>query len=113
MNIEQIAKLCHEVNRIYCLSIGDESQVSWEDAPDWQQQSVRRGVMFHMLNPEFGPSDSHENWLAEKFADGWRYGEVKNVDEKTHPCCVPYENLPLEHRMKDEFFVAVVKGCLK
>lgn len=33
MNVEQIAELCHEINRIYCLSIGDASQPTWADAP--------------------------------------------------------------------------------
>jgi len=27
-----IAKVCHEANRAYCESIGDNSQLSWEDA---------------------------------------------------------------------------------
>lgn len=40
MNIEQTAKTAHEVNRAYCLSIGDISQPSWEDAPDWQKKSA-------------------------------------------------------------------------
>lgn len=32
MTIEQIARVCHEVNRAYCESMGDTSQVPWEDA---------------------------------------------------------------------------------
>ena len=34
LKIELIAKVCHDVNRAYCKSVGDDSQVSWEDAPD-------------------------------------------------------------------------------
>lgn len=29
MTVEDIARVCHEVNRAYCRSIGDDSQVSW------------------------------------------------------------------------------------
>jgi hypothetical protein len=109
--IEQTARLCHEVNRIYCRSLGDDSQTSWEDAPEWQRQSVRNGVLFHLTTPNAGPAASHANWLAEKVADGWVYGPVKDIEAKQHPCCVPYDDLPLAQRIKDELFVAVVKGC--
>lgn len=113
MTVDQIAELCHEVNRIYCLSMGDESQPRWEDAPEWQQQSARHGVIFHLTNKNAGPAGSHENWLKEKIEQGWVYGEVKDPEAKTHPCCVPYEDLPLAQRLKDSFFVAIVKGCTK
>ena len=39
MNIKQIAKTCHEVNKAFCESIGDASQPSWNDAPQWQKIS--------------------------------------------------------------------------
>ena len=55
----EIAKLCHEVNRAYCESLGDMSQPRWEDAPDWQRQSAINGVKFHMTG-EFTPEQSHE-----------------------------------------------------
>lgn len=30
--MDRIAKMAHEVNRAYCQSIGDNSQLPWEDA---------------------------------------------------------------------------------
>jgi hypothetical protein len=33
MEIEEIAKVAHEVNRAYCQALGDFSQPKWEDAP--------------------------------------------------------------------------------
>lgn len=111
--IEKAAELAHEVNRIYCRSLGDESQPAWADAPEWQRQSARNGVIFHLTNPKAGPAGSHENWLKEKVADGWVHGAIKDPVAKTHPCCVPYEDLPVAQRLKDDFFVAVVKGCAK
>lgn len=108
--ISKTAKLCHEINRIYCQSIGDQSQPTWEDAPEWQRQSARNGVMFHMTNPGAGPAASHQNWLKEKLEAGWVYGFVKDAEAKKHPCCVAYEFLPKEQRRKDDLFIAVVKG---
>ena len=110
MNVEQIAKTCHEVNRAYCSSIGDNSQPAWEDAPEWQKESAKNGVKFHLGNPNSKPSDSHENWMAEKEKDGWKYGPVKNPEIKEHPCMVPYEQLPVEQQTKDALFIAVVRS---
>jgi len=47
MNVEQVARVAHEANRAYCESIGDTSQVRWEDAPQWQRDSALKGVQFH------------------------------------------------------------------
>lgn len=107
MSYEQIAKLCHEVNRAYCRSIGDDSQPVWEEAPQWQKDSAINGVEFHMTN-ETTPEQSHENWMREKITDGWIYGPVKNPEKKEHPCMVRYEELPAEQRTKDYLFKAVV-----
>lgn len=114
MNIEQIARVAHEANRAYCQSIGDDSQPSWYNAPDWQTQSARRGVQFHLDALSNGgapsPSASHDSWLAEKKADGWKYGPIKNPDKKEHPCFVPYNELPIEQRIKDYLFGSIVKA---
>ncbi len=104
-----IAKLAHETNRIYCQLLGDFSQSNWDNAPDWQKTSVINGVKFHLENPNAGQAASHHNWLKEKEADGWKYGEVKDVDKKEHPCYVDYEDLPVEQQIKDALFVGIVR----
>lgn len=103
-----IAKVCHEANRAYCESIGDNSQPKWEDAPDWQRQSAENGVKFNQANPDVPPSASHDSWLAEKAANGWKFGPVKDPEKKEHPCFVPYAELPIEQRRKDALFKAIV-----
>jgi hypothetical protein len=110
MNIEQIAKTCHEVNKAFCEYLGDTSQPKWEDAPDWQKESAMNGVKYHLENPNSKPSDSHNNWMAEKKADGWIYGEVKDPKKKEHPCMVEYEKLPKDQQTKDALFIAVVRS---
>ena len=106
--IEQIARVCHETNKAYCDTIGDHSQKNWWFAPKWQQQSAKSGVIFHMENPEAGDSASHDNWMKDKFADGWVYGKVKDEVAKTHPCIVPFDLLPPEQQKKDKLFRAIV-----
>lgn len=106
--VERIARVTHEVNRAYCASLGDTSQAGWEEAPDWQRDSARNGVRMHLANPDATPADSHASWLAQKDAEGWTYGPVKDPETKRHPCFVPYGALPAEQRAKDYLFRAVV-----
>jgi len=113
MKVEQIAMICHEANRAYCIAIGDNSQPRWEDAPDWQRASAVRGVEFRSNNPNASAASMHQSWLQKKHLDGWKYGTVKSAVEKTHPCFVSYSGLPASQQKKDALFSAVfdaVKG---
>lgn len=109
LSIEEIAKVCHEVNRGYCKALGDDSQLPWDEAPQWAKTSAINGVRFHLDNPNAGPSGSHENWLKEKEKEGWKYGEIKDPEKKEHPCFVPYDQLPKEQQAKDYIFTSIVK----
>lgn len=109
LSIEEIAKVCHEANRGYCKALGDDSQLPWDEAPQWAKTSAINGVRFHLDNPNAGPSGSHENWLKEKEKEGWKYGEIKDPEKKEHPCFVPYDQLPKEQQAKDYIFTAIVK----
>ena len=108
MNLEQIAQVAHELNKAYCESIGDNSQVSWNEVPEWQKKSAVIGVEFHLANPNAGPSASHESWLKEKFIEGWKYGPIKDAEKKEHPCYVPYNELPVEQQSKDYIFRQII-----
>jgi hypothetical protein len=110
MSESEIARVCHEVNRAYCASIGDHSQQPWENAPQWQQESAINGVRFVINNPQASQSAQHENWMKGKLEQGWQYGETKSELAKTHPCLVPYDQLPREQQTKDALFQAVVRS---
>jgi len=112
MDIKDIARVCHEANRTYCELIGDFTQVSWYAAPDWQKDSAIKGVLFIQSNPNAPSSASHDSWLQEKKINGWKYGPIKNVEKKEHPCFVPYDDLPLEQRRKDHLFGAICRALL-
>lgn len=109
---EAIAEVCHEANRAYCNSLGDNSQKPWDEAPEWQKNSAINGVKFINENRNAPPSASHESWLAEKLAQGWKYGLTKDEVKKEHPCCVPYDELPKEQKAKDYIFAAIVRTML-
>ena len=111
--IINIAKVCHEANKSYCETIGDFSQVSWDEAPQWQKDSAIIGVRFHLGDPNSKPEDSHVSWSKEKIEQGWIYGEVKDPEKKTHPCLVPYNKLPKEQQLKDHLFLSIVRSLTK
>ena len=43
----------------------------------------------------------HEVWAETRIKQGWTYGELRNDELKTHPCLVPYEDLPEEEKEYD------------
>jgi hypothetical protein len=106
--IEACARAAHEANRAYCEAIGDNSQASWEHAPEWQRESARKGVEGVLAGN--GPEESHKSWLAEKEAAGWTYGEVKDAKAKTHPCMRPYAELSDAQKRKDDIYVSTVRA---
>jgi hypothetical protein len=110
MTIEHIAKIAHQANKAYCESIGDMSQKDWEDADLDTKSSKVTGVNFALINPDATPESQHQAWYKHKEADGWRYGPVKNVEDREHPCMLPYDMLPKDQRLKDALFQAVVKS---
>lgn len=106
-----IARIVHEANRAYCETLGDHSQVAWDEAPEWQRESALHGVEGILNGSIRRPEDSHESWLAEKVRTGWKFGPVKDAEKKEHPCFLPYSELPPEQRIKDDIFFAVVRAC--
>lgn len=108
MKIEEVAKIAHEINKAYCQAIGDNSQPTWGNAPEWQKSSAINGVEFHLANPDAGPDASHVSWMKQKTEEGWKYGPIKDAEKKEHPCYVPYDQLPTEQKAKDYLFKQVV-----
>ena len=107
MEVASIARIAHEVNRSYCNALGDDSQLSWEDAPQWQRDSAINGTEFH-LGGDHGPEASHESWMSEKLEAGWVWGPSKDENLKHHPCIMPFDELPPDQQAKDFIFRGVV-----
>lgn len=112
-SIEQAAKVCHESTRALCQTLGDDSLVAWEDAPEWQRQSSVSAVRFCLENPGATAQQIHDAWVEEKKADGWAYGPAKDAHKKTHPCLVAFDRLPVEQQAKDELIGSVVAAVRK
>lgn len=113
LGVEGIAVICHEANRALCERQGDTSQVQWHLAPEWQKQSARDGVAGILEGRIEGPLDAHASWMAQKLREGWTFGPVKDPEKRTHPCLVPYAELPASQRVKDRVFFALVTAIAR
>lgn len=106
---EAIARVAHEANRTLQIITGDPApSPAWDDAPAWQQQSAVDGVAAAREGRD--GEALHEAWCEQKRADGWIFGDTKDPEARTHPCLVPYSDLPAEQRAKDELFGAIVRA---
>jgi len=55
----------------------------------------------------------HERWIKDKMAAGWTYAPPPRDDAKnTHPCLVPWEELPEEEKEKDRQAVRQIPKLL-
>lgn len=109
MTVEDIARTAHEVNGAY-MSL--EEHKKWEDLPVEEKVSRMQGVAAQ-LRYGYSAPEQHELWMASKIQEGWTYGEQKDSEKKTHPCLVPYADLPEVMKTKDHIFRAVVQSLAR
>jgi hypothetical protein len=104
---ERIAWTAHEANRAVQAQNGDDMpSLPWICEP----RSLRRTAVAGVRRVLTGltPEQNHEHWLADKLAQGWSYGNIKDPEKKTHPCMVPWADLPASEKRKARLFHAIV-----
>ena len=107
--VEAAARAAHEANRAYCKHVlKDLSILSWDATSEENRQSSRIGVRGVLGGND--PEQSHALWMATRLAAGWVYGELKDEVARTHPCLVPYAELPQAQRAKDRLFIDCVRA---
>ena len=107
---EYIAYFAFEMNKRWCeLNKNMIPPYSWKDAPEEVKKRLINGVEFLLNNPDAVSETSHSNWLRFMIDNGWSYGVTKDEQAKTHPCIVPYDELPPEQKIKDTFFHSIVR----
>jgi hypothetical protein len=105
--VEQIASVCHTANtRLQALAGDPSPSVPWDSESEEIRQSAIAGVEAALRGVT--PEELHAEWCRNKAAQGWRRGEFKDAQARTHPCLVPYADLPGSERVKDAVFGAIV-----
>ena len=119
--LENIAKMIHELfiedQKDRQKSDAPEMR-SWEELPEdmkYSNLSQARHIAekLRLVGCGIAPKDSifetlegfsneeieylsvveHDRWMHERFSSGWKYGEIKNVDERISPYLVPWNEL--------------------
>ena len=52
----------------------------------------------------------HDVWAVRRLAEGWKHGAKRDDTAKTHPCLVPYADLPESEKAYDR---ETAEGTLK
>jgi hypothetical protein len=106
---EEIARVIHASN-------AELQRIQDDPVPSlpWDSESaeLRAGVIANVRNARDGmtPRLLHEMWVRDKQEHGWKLGPEKDSEAKTHPCMVPYQELPDYQRDKNRLFVAIVRS---
>lgn len=106
---EEIARVIHAANAAMQGIQGDPAPSQpWDSEPE----EIRQNVMMGVRNARHGmtPAEHHQSWVDDKIAHGWRYGGEKDSERKTHPCLVPYAQLPESQRAKNVLFINIVRA---
>lgn len=106
---EEIARVIHAANAELQRIQGDPvPSLPW----DSETGELRQGVIANVAWCRGGCTTAsiHDRWLADKRAHGWTYGPDKDPERKTHPCMVPYDQLPDYQRDKNRLFIALVRA---
>ena len=106
--IQRIAQVTHEAMRAWQKANGQAHAPPWSRAPKWMRESSVASVSWRIANPNATASAQHDQWMAQKKADGWKFGNKKDAKKKTHPMMIPYRGLPVFERRKDALVNAVV-----
>ncbi|GAB7050299.1 RyR domain-containing protein [Catenuloplanes indicus] len=104
--IGTVAAVCHAANRALQTAIGDPRPSA--DIPEpWERAATEASIRAVLAGAT--PEELHDAWCALKVDDGWRYGPRRDPVTRTHPCLVPYDDLPEAERRKDALFHAIVR----
>ena len=44
---------------------------------------------------------AHDLWALQRLREGWRWGQKRDDTARTHPCLIPYDDLPESEKEYD------------
>ena len=106
ISIEWVAMVCHQANIAAQVVNGEEPSPRWVWMRPEIKESTREGIRKAMAGST--PEELHTSWSQSRLDAGWVYGEEKDEAIMTHPCLVPYSELPEAQRVKDTLMLEVV-----
>jgi hypothetical protein len=107
---EQLARLCHEADRVLCGLQGDARVLPWDLLDEGAQDELVASVREILETPEVSDEARYLRWASRQRAQGWVYGPVRSVPKKVDPGLLDYGALPSERRVRWSLFAAIVRS---
>jgi hypothetical protein len=105
---ESIARVVWEANRTLQIADGEE----WPDVPWDSASDERRGLCLDVVKMVCArvvqdPATAHEMWATGMALDGWVWDHEKDLERKTHPSLVPWNQLTPRGQLGQRFLVFI------
>jgi hypothetical protein len=110
MENKMIAKFIYEAARLEAiLSKRTIVPEKWKERDEkFRKQFIEIVEKYMDMKQLPTPEEAHNSWMESYFEMGWKYGEKRDVEKKTHPDLLPFYDLPQDERDKDAIFLALV-----
>lgn len=106
---EAVAAIVHEAHRNAGRALGHRPLLApWMAMDERYKDGMIALVLDIRLNPERTPRQNHDAWCAEGRKRGFTWGETFDLEAKTHPSLVPYQQLPRAMRIREKLTHAIV-----
>lgn len=107
--LERRAIFVYECARMQAVAVGAPIVPEPWPSRDEAFRAQFLNVIAMMCGPDrkASPEELHDDWVRAYEAMGWRYGETRDPQAKTHPDMVPFGDLTPKERDKDAVFVAL------
>lgn len=105
-----LAQQAYEVLRAFNMAVHLEPKVAWDEATPETRANMLAAVRWQRENDEAPVSASHDSWVSQKMAEGWKYGPVTDNARKESPKLLPFDQLAPQFRAQDFIFRAIVLG---
>jgi hypothetical protein len=84
------------------------SDCPWESLSSVTQRTKLRQVAHVINHADITPAEQHAEWHRAQLERGWTYGPGYDPEERTDPHCLPYEQLPLQQRINEAMYRAII-----
>lgn len=78
-----------------------QSSASHDSEPQYQRPVIDVDEKLYVDLCLAWAKRQHDAWVADRKANGWRYGTTLSMSEKTNPLLMPWEQLPEQYRKPD------------
>ena len=111
LKMVEVAKECHIANNNLMVANSEiPNPVDWNDLDTHTKHMNIESVKKIYDNPNITAKDIHDEWMKNKIKDGWKYGDVKDANLKTHHLIIDFDQMNDIDKMKDQIFIDVVNN---